>query len=355
MTKHEDNNVAKRTLRTAEDLLHFGLIEVEASAEVERIASQYAVAITPALASTISGQNTDPDGAVARQYVPAAAELETTAHERNDPIGDATHSPLPGIVHRYSDRCLLMPVQNCAVYCRFCFRREQVGPNTKALSADQLEAALDYIRQTPAIWEVILSGGDPLVMPPAKIARIIEALAAIEHVRVLRLHTRVPAVAPERINDDLIAALRLLTPTYVAVHINHVDELTSGVRLGLERLADAGIPLLAQTVLLRGINDDARALERLFRALVENRIRPYYLHIADKARGTSHFRTSLETGQALTRDLRGRVSGLCQPTIVLDIPGGHGKVPVGPSYVERCGDTWRVMDVHGRFHDYDDG
>lgn len=342
----------RRTVRTTGALIDHGLVDARARDAIERVAAQFAVAITPSILETIADH--DPDGAIARQYVPSVAENTITADERADPIGDQRHAPIKGIVHRYPDRVLLNALQNCAVYCRFCFRREAVGPQAKALDAGEVDAALAYISRHEAIWEVILSGGDPLMLPPAKLARIAGALTAIDHVKVLRLHTRVPAAAPERVTDDLIEALRVMTPTYVAVHINHPDELTGAVRAACARLADAGIPLLGQTVLLRGINDRADILERLFRGLVELRIRPYYLHIADKARGTSHFRTGIAAGQQVMRELRGKVSGLCQPTLVLDIPGGFGKVPVGPGYVEFSPEGCRVCDPNGNCHDYPD-
>ena len=339
-----------RTIRTTDALIEHGLVDENGRDAIDRVAQQFAVAITPSVLETIA--TSDPEQGVARQYVPSPAENTITPSELDDPIGDARHSPVKGIIHRYPDRVLLNAIQSCAVYCRFCFRREQVGPETKALNAQELDDALRYIREHEDIWEVILSGGDPLMLPPNKLERLAEAMASIPHVKVLRLHTRVPAVAPERVTDDLVRALRVMTPTYVAVHINHPDELTADVKAACAKLADAGIPLLGQTVLLRQINDRAEVLERLFRGLVELRIKPYYLHIGDKAKGTSHFRTGIADGQQLMRELRGNVSGLCQPTLVLDVPGGYGKVPVGPSYVEHAPDGCRVSDIHGTIHDY---
>lgn len=345
-------NQPPRTVRTTGALIEHGLVTAREQDAIERVAAQFAVAITPSVVAAIADH--DPDGAIARQYVPSAAENTITGDELADPIGDQRHSPVKGIIHRYPDRVLLNALQNCAVYCRFCFRREDVGPQEKALDDGELDAAIDYIAGHDAIWEVILSGGDPLMLPPAKLARIAAALAAIDHVKIMRLHTRIPAAAPERVTGDLVAALQVITPTYVAVHINHPDELTDDVKAACARLADAGIPLLGQTVLLRRINDRADVLERLFRSLVELRIKPYYLHIADKAKGTSHFRTGIAAGQQVMHELRGSVSGLCQPTLVLDIPGGHGKVPVGPGYVEMSSGGCRVCDPNGNCHDYPD-
>jgi len=341
-----------RTARTTDDLVGQGLIAPSARAEIERVAQQFAVAITPSVLETIKSD--DPEGGVAQQYVPNAAENTVTPDELDDPIGDLPHSPVKGIIHRYPDRVLLNAIQTCAVYCRFCFRREQVGPSNKALNAQELAEALDYIRSHDDIWEVILSGGDTLVMPPRRQAAIGTELAGIQHVKVMRIHTRVPTAAPERVTNELVDALRIMTPTYVAIHINHPNELTDDVRQACARLADAGIPLLGQTVLLKQINDRADVLELLFRSLVELRIRPYYLHIGDKAKGTSHFRTGIKVGQQLMQQLRGSVSGLCQPTLVLDIPGGYGKVPVGPNYTEPTVDGCVVTDINGARHTYRD-
>jgi lysine 2,3-aminomutase len=219
-----------------------------------------------------------------------------------------------------------------------------------------LTTALDYIRSHPKIWEVILTGGDPLILSPRRLRAVTKSLAAISHVRVVRIHTRIPIADPQRVTAALVQALKIKSkPTYVAVHVNHPRELTVQARAACARIADAGIPLLSQTVLLAGVNDTADVMAELMRALVECRIKPYYLHHGDLAPGTSHLRTDIATGQELMRSLRGRVSGLCQPTYVLDIPGGHGKSPIGPNYVTRCGsDAAQVVvdDFNGRRHRY---
>lgn len=296
----------------------------------------------------------DPDDPVARQFVFDPREVEATAAERGDPIGDAAHSPLPGIVHRYRDRVLLTPVMTCPAYCRFCFRREAVGEG--ALGEDALEDALAYIRDREEIWEVILSGGDPLILSPRRLSRILAALDAIPHVETIRIHSRVPVADPERITGALVAALDVDTPVWVVLHCNHARELVPEARAACARLVRAGIPMLSQTVLLRGVNDDAATLDVLFRALVRCRVKPYYLHHADLARGTGHFRTTLAEGRALAAALRGSLSGLALPTYVLDIPGGHGKVPAGPCYLEPDGSPggWIVRDPAGNPHAYRD-
>jgi lysine 2,3-aminomutase len=321
-----------------------------ASDALADVAARHAVAITPAIEALIAGDPaTDPVG---RQFVPHAAERETAPGESDDPIGDRRLSPVKGVVHRYPDRVLLKPTLVCPVYCRFCFRRGDVGPRGGTLRPHELEAALAYIRARPAIWEVIVTGGDPFMLGPRRLSALVRALDAIPHVAVIRFHTRVPVAVPERVSDALVAALGAETAVYVVIHANHARELTPALRAAAARLAGAGIPLLAQTVLLKGVNDDAAALEALFRGLVAMRVKPYYLHHLDLAAGTGHFRTGLAEGQGLMRALRGRVSGLCQPTYVLDIPGGHGKVPVGPCHARRNGESWMVEDPDGGCHAY---
>jgi lysine 2,3-aminomutase len=339
---------APRTLRQIEDLALAGLVSPDRVAALAPVAAQYAVAITPAMIDLIDPN--DPADPIARQFLPQTAELETGPEESGDPVGDEAHSPVSGIVHRYPDRALLKITHTCAVYCRFCFRREMVGPEGNgALTPDQLDGALAYMAAHPEIWEVIVTGGDPLVLSPRRLADLSARLATISHVKVVRYHTRIPVVDPAAITPDLVAALACPgKAVYVALHANHPRELTPQARAACDRLVEAGIPLLGQTVLLAGINDDVATLGALMRAMVETRIKPYYLHHHDLAPGTAHLRTSLETGQALMRQLRGDYSGLCQPTYVLDIPGGAGKVPVGPSYLGEgeVEDPWGVTSAY---------
>ena len=337
---------ATRPSRAMSDLADAQLVHPDRRAALEKVAARYAVAITPAIAELID--RSDPHDPIARQFVPDARELALDPQESRDPIGDDAHSPVPGLVHRYPDRVLLKLVNACAVYCRFCFRREMVGPGRGGLSRTALTAALDYIRATPKIWEVILTGGDPLIVSPRRLADVMAQLAGIEHVKVIRVHTRMPIVAPERISAALVRALRTDKAVFVVLHANHPRELSKKARAACARFIDAGIPLLSQSVLLRGVNDDAETLGALMRALVECRIKPYYLHHADLAPGTAHLRTTIAHGQGLMRALHGRLSGLCQPAYVLDIPGGYGKSPIGPNYVSADG----VEDFCGRRHVY---
>ena len=343
----------KKTLRTPGVLARALFVSPDRRMELDAVAARYAIAITPAIADLIDAA--DPHDPVARQFVPDRRELELREEERGDPIGDNAHSPVEGVVHRYPDRVLLKLVNACAVYCRFCFRREMVGPGRGGLSRSALAAALDYIARSPQIWEVILTGGDPLVLSPRRLKDIVKGLAAIAHVKVIRVHTRLPVAAPHRISAALVRALRTDKAMYVVLHANHSRELSKAARAACARFVDAGIPMLSQSVLLRGVNDDAETLGALMRTLVECRIKPYYLHHADLAPGTAHFRTTIGEGQALMRELHGRYSGLCQPAYVLDIPGGYGKSPIGPNYLNKDGasaDEFFIEDFNGRRHAY---
>jgi lysine 2,3-aminomutase len=340
------------TLRNPRALRDAGLISPDSLPELERVAARYAVAITSPMVDLIDP--TDPNDPIARQFIPTIAELESQPHEDADPVGDQAHSPVAGVVHRYPDRVLLKLTHTCAVYCRFCFRREMVGPGGEGgLTGDALDAALAYIAATPEVWEVVITGGDPLILSPRRLAEAMGRLAQIDHVKVVRFHTRLPVVDPAAITPELIAALKRPTlAVYVALHANHARELTPGARAACARIIDAGLPMLGQTVLLRGVNDDAATLGALMRAFVETRIKPYYLHHADLAPGTAHLRPTIAEGQAVMKALRGDLSGLCQPLYVLDIPGGHGKVPVGPSYLSA--DGTQVEDPQGGVHGYRD-
>jgi lysine 2,3-aminomutase len=339
---------ATKVLRTLADLDGAQLVGRDRLAALEAVAARYAIAITPAMADLIDPN--DPHDPIARQFVPDIRELELKPDERDDPIGDNAHNPVEGIVHRYPDRVLLKLVNVCAVYCRFCFRREMVGPGRAGLSADALDKALAYIRRSSQIWEVILTGGDPLMLSARRLKDVIKRLCTIDHVKVVRVHTRLPIAAPELITPSLVRALRSGKATFVVLHANHPRELTADARAACARLVDAGIPMLSQSVLLRGVNDDVATLAALMRGLVESRIKPYYLHHADLAPGTSHLRTTIADGQALMRALHGRTSGLCQPAYVLDIPGGYGKSPIGPGYLSP--DRTMVEDFKGGQHRY---
>lgn len=346
---------ARRTLRSATDLAQAGLIRHDAVGALTAVAGRYAIAVTPDLAALIDRD--DPADPIARQFVPSNAELVIHPAERADPIGDHERSPAKGLVHRYPDRVLLKVVGVCPVYCRFCFRREMVGPDAgTSLTDTEVAAALAYVRATPAVWEVIVTGGDPWMLSPRRIAELTRAISDIGHVGVIRWHTRMPVASPARVGGELVAALRSGSKAVVVgLHVNHARELTPAARAAVSRIIDAGIPVVSQSVLLRGVNDDADTLETLMRALVAMRVMPYYLHHGDLAPGTAHFRVPIARGQALLDELRRRLSGIALPTYVLDIPGAQGKVPIADGRVALAPDgSFTVRDARGQSHRYED-
>lgn len=318
---------------------------------LESVKKRYAFRTTKTVELLITG--TPDNDPIARQYIPTPAELNHKENEDTDPIGDDVHSPVKGIVHRYPDRVLFKPANICAVYCRYCFRREHVGPGNEILNDQERETALNYIRDNKNIWEVILTGGDPLILSPRQLNHIIRALESIEHVQVIRIHTRTPIADPPRITEKLCKTLESEKAIYMPLHINHANEITDDVVRAIKDLQKSGIILLSQSVLLKGVNDNAKTLETLYRRLVALGVKPYYLHHPDFAQGTSHFRLSIKEGQEIVKQLLGRLSGLCQPTYMLDIPGGHGKVPLTPCYIEELeNQTYKIENYKGESHNY---
>lgn len=313
-----------RTLRSVDDIIAAGLAAEVSRDGLNAVSGRYAIAITPEIRALIE----TPSDPIGLQFIPDAAELITAPHELADPIADEALSPVPGIVHRYPDRALLKPLLTCPVYCRFCFRREQVGPQSGLLNQDELNTAYDYLREHPAIHEVILTGGDPLMLSPRRMHEILSTLSNIPHLEVLRIHTRVPVASPGLITDGLADALDISKPLFIAVHINHAREITEAALSGFRKLQRRGIPILGQSVLLAGINDSEAALTDLFRAMLRARIKPYYLHQLDAAPGTSRFYVSPQRGLALMTALRGQISGTALPIYVFDPPNGAGKRPV---------------------------
>jgi lysine 2,3-aminomutase len=318
------------TLRDTDALIAAGLIAPSQRDGLANVARRYAVAITPTMQELIERAD-DPIGL---QFVPDPAEVVGAPHERADPIADDALSPIKGVVHRYPDRALLKPLLICPVYCRFCFRREHVGPDGGVLTEPELQAAYDWFACHPAIREVILTGGDPLMLSPRRLGSIVRALSAIPHIEILRVHTRVPTTDPGKVTGPLAAALRTEKAMWLVLHANHAREFTPAARQAIRLIQAQAIPVLGQSVLLRGVNDSPEALEALFRGMLAMRVKPYYLHQLDAAPGTARFHVPIEEGRRLLAALRGRVTGLAWPTYVLDIPGGHGKVPIGPDYLE---------------------
>lgn len=332
-------------LTSVEALEREGLVAPAERDALEAVAAEFRIRLSPAMRAVESA-------GVRAQFLPDVRELRVTPEELADPIGDDAHRPVPGLTHRYPDRAILHATQTCEVYCRFCFRRETVG-ETGTLAEAEFDRVVDYLRATPAVREVIFTGGDPLVLSARRLGAMLDRLEGVG-LDSVRFHTRVPVVAPDKVSEALVAALDRALPVWMVVHVNHADEITPGAAEALRRLSRAGVPLLSQTVLLKGVNADADTLERLFRVLIRHRVKPYYLHHPDLAKGTGHFRVTLAEGQAIMAALRGRLTGIAQPTYVLDIPGGHGKVPVGPGYLRREGDHWVVTDPQGREHVYRD-
>ena len=317
-----------RTLKYTAKMLDTDLPAASQSTNIATVEAKYATAISPTMAALIEPGNSDDP--IARQFIPSLDELNVHSEELFDPIGDHAHSPVPGIVHRYRDRALLKIVSVCPVYCRFCFRREMVGPqHGGALDDATLNAALAYLGQHPEISEVIMTGGDPLILSPRRIHDLTRRLTAIPHIRKLRWHTRVPVVTPERVTKTLAEALTA-TPAKVrvAIHANHPREFTAQARAACRLLNDAGVGLLSQSVLLRGINDDVATLQTLLAVFQDSGITPYYLHHGDLAPGTSHFRTSIADGMTLMAELAAAAPAGPLPSYILDLPGGHGKVPI---------------------------
>jgi lysine 2,3-aminomutase len=348
-----DGSTPRRTLRTIGALAEAGLVRADAADALAPVAGRYAIAVTPHVAGLID--RADPADPVAAQYIPRPEEAVTRADEHPDPIGDDANSPVRGIVHRYPDRVLIKPLLACPVYCRFCFRRESVGPDGGVLTAAELDAAYAYIRARPAIREAILTGGDPLMLSPRRLGEILAALDAIGHLETLRIHTRVPVAEPGLVTPALAASLAIAKPLWLMVHVNHARELAPEALAALDRIRAAGVPLLSQSVLLAGVNDSEAALEALFRALIAARVKPAYLHHLDPAPGTARFRVPLARGRALLRALRGRVPGHALPTYVVDIPGGRGKVPVAESHAEHEAGAWVLTAPDGSRHRLADG
>jgi lysine 2,3-aminomutase len=340
----------KRSILSLEDLVAEGLLP-EATPALQEAVAKIPLAVTPAMLNLINP--TDPSDPIAAQFLPSVKELEKKPVERSYPTGDNPRKFVEGLIHRYPDRVLVELTHTCAVYCRFCFRYEQVGNNLDGmLSPDKLEKVLDYIREHTEIWEVILSGGDPLTLSDRRLGEVIAKINEIEHVKTMRIHTRGPVVLPSRITPELIKALRGRLPVYVLLHCNHARELTPEARAACGRLVDAGIPMLSQSVLLRGVNDTPESLGDLMRAFVESRVIPHYLHQGGLISGTSHLRVSIAEGQALLREIHGKLSGMCQPFYILTVPGGYGKVTINPIFAEQLDEGWLVEDFHGNRHVY---
>lgn len=317
-------------------------------AAVGEVIGHYPMRLNPYVLSVIDHAD-DPLG---RQFIPDRRELEENHLSEPDPLAEGRQSPVPHLVHRYPDRVLFLISNQCAVYCRHCMRKRAVGRREPITAAD-IDRAIAYIADTPAVREVLLSGGDPLLVSDSRIADILERLHRISHVEVIRIHTRAPGVLPARITPSLVDVLRRFAPLYVNIQFNHPDEITPAAKTACGMLADGGIALGSQTVLLGGVNDDPAVMTDLMRRLLAARVRPYYLHHPDPVKGTAHFRVSVEKGLAIIKAMRGRISGMGVPQYVIDLPGGGGKVPLSPDYVCRAdAASLTVENFEGERYDY---
>ncbi|MBL7214845.1 MAG: KamA family radical SAM protein [Phycisphaerae bacterium] len=309
--------------------------------ELQKVIEKYPMAITPYYASII--QQADMSDPVFRMSVPSIQEMYDPPCLTDDPLEEHQDMPVPGLVHRYRDRALLIATTMCSMYCRHCTRKRIAGTRENAISARRLRQAQEYLFSHPEITDVIVSGGDPLTMSDAAIEAVLSMLHSVPSVQVIRIGTRVPVVLPMRITDDLVNILKKYHPLWINTHFNHPNELTEEARAACAKLADAGIPLGNQTVLLRGVNDDPQIIEQLCRGLISTRVRPYYMYQCDLVRGVEHFRTSVRKGMEIMEYLRGRVSGIAIPTFVVDAPHGGGKIPVLPTYVVSMSPTHTVL------------
>jgi lysine 2,3-aminomutase len=318
-------------IRTLEELRILIHLTPDEEAGVQRATERFRMEITPYFAKLMDPN--DSSCPIRRQVIPSAAELVVTPSERKDPLAEKKHTPVPGIIHRYPDRVLFFPTIHCASYCRFCTRSRIVGHVEETVPFNELEPAFEYLRTHREIRDVVISGGDPLTIGDAKLNYLISRLRAIEHLEIVRIHTRVPIFLPQRITAELTDMLKKYHPLFMSIHVNHPKEITPEAADACTRLADAGIPLGGQTVLLKGINDDVHTMKKLMHELLKVRIRPYYLNHCDLVAGTSHMRANVATGIAIIENLRGHTSGYAVPTFVIDTPEGGGKIPLAPEYL----------------------
>lgn len=331
----------------------FRLTDAEREGARRALAGGFPLSITPYYAAL--ADRDDPRCPIRRQCVPHADEAAVVPGDLRDPLGEEAHEVAPHLVQRYPDRALLLATDRCSVYCRFCTRSRIVGQGGGARSPVELAEAYTWLRAHAEVRDVIVSGGDPLLMSDGRVAEVIDTLATIDSVETVRVATRVPVTLPMRITDSLCRVLRRHPAVWVMTHFNHPKELSEVARAALSRLVDAGLPVMNQTVLLRGVNDDATTLENLFRGLVRTRVRPYYLLQADPVRGTSHLRTSIATALGIMEALQGRLTGIAVPKYVVDTPGGKGKVPLLPDWVvRREGGTTTLRTFRGELVDYVD-
>ena len=321
----------KNRITKAEQLKLLLNLNDEEVAAIDASKGRMVTAITPYFATLMS--RTDPNCPIRRQALPTLQEIHFSPHDLLDPCAEDENSPVHGLVHRYPDRVLLLVTDKCAVYCRYCTRRRMVGSSEKCITEEEMDEAISYIQATKKVRDVLISGGDPLLLEDDHLERILTKLRKIPHVEIVRIGTRVPVTLPQRITPALTNMLRKYHPLWMSIHFSHPKEITKEVRRSCGLLSDAGIPLGSQTVLLRGINDKPSIMKRLMHELLKTRVRPYYIYQCDLAMGTEHFRTPIAVGINIIEKLRGHTTGYAVPSFVIDAPGGGGKIPVGPTYL----------------------
>ena len=341
----------KHRVRAKEDLEQIIKLTPEEEEGIKKASGRLSMAITPYWASLM-----DPDDAncpLRRQAVPVAMESVVSPHEMVDPCAEDRDSPAPHLVHRYPDRALLLATDHCAMYCRHCTRRRLVGEHKEENSVSRFDAAVEYLKSNRKVRDVLISGGDPFVLEDEEIEDLLQKLRSISHIEFLRIGTRTPVTLPQRITEKLANILKKYGPIWVSIHFNHPKEITKRCKIACDMLADAGIPLGSQTVLLKGINDRPYIMRKLMQELLQIRVRPYYIYQCDPVRGTQHFRTPVAAGINIMEKLRGHTSGYAVPTYVIDGPGGGGKIPVGPNYIlSQAKGKYVLRNYRGKIYTY---
>jgi len=341
----------KNRITTIEQISQIIKLTPEEIAGIEKVRGRMGMAITPYWLTLIDPQN--PNCPIRRQSIPTIYELEIGPHEMVDPCAEDRDSPAPHLVHRYPDRVLLLATEQCAMYCRHCTRRRLVGGNKKENANDKWDGAVEYIKANREIRDVLISGGDPLMLEDNVLEELIKKIRSISHVEFLRIGTRVPVTLPQRITPGLISMLKKYSPIWISIHFNHPKEITKRCRIACDMLADNGFPLGSQTVLLKGINDRPYIMKKLMHELLKIRVRPYYIYQCDPVRGTQHFRTPVAVGINIIEKLRGHTTGYAVPTYVIDGPGGGGKIPIGPNYLlSQAKGKYVLRNYRGKIYTY---
>ncbi|OGX26227.1 MAG: lysine 2,3-aminomutase [Omnitrophica WOR_2 bacterium RIFCSPHIGHO2_01_FULL_48_9] len=343
----------RNRIRTKDVLSKLINLTPEEEKGIDGAGTKLTMSIPPYFASLIDPE--DPQCPIRLQSVPQAFELETSPEEMADPCGEDKNSPVHGLVHRYPDRVLFLVNEMCAMYCRYCTRSRMVGDGNRTLSTATYKAALDYIRSNKKIRDVLISGGDPLTLSDNTLEFLIKSLKEIPHVEFVRIGTRIPVTLPQRVTLDLVRMLKKYSPIWMSIHFNHPKEITKRVKFACDLLADSGIPMGSQTVLLKGINDKPAVMKKLMHELLKIRVRPYYIYQCDPILGSKHFRTSVATGINIIEKLRGHTTGYAVPTYVIDGPGGGGKIPIMPDYILSKGDgKYTLRNFAGKEYTYYD-